>query len=71
MGSKTTKSSGVETGAGKAGKVRWKLKPRESGFQVTREGPFEYQTFKSGETYDRIPPEEADRFEPIGGGEEE
>ncbi len=71
MGSRAKKSNGVETGAGVAGKVRWKLKPGESDFQVTREGDFEYRTFKQGEAYERIPEEEADRFEPAGGGEDE
>ncbi len=50
--------------------MEWKLKPGQSGFQVTKEGPFEYKTFIPGEVYEQIPPEEADRFEPIGGGEE-
>ena len=48
--------------------MAWRLKAGESGFQVTREGDFEYQTFKPGEVYERIPLEEADRFEPIEGG---
>ncbi len=53
--------------------MAYKLKPGQFGFQVTKEGEFEYKTFKPGEVYDRIPEEEKDRFEEIGeiqGGDE-
>jgi hypothetical protein len=45
----------------------WILKPKENEFQVTREGEFEYCRFQHGIIYDRIPSEEADRFEPFKG----
>ena len=43
----------------------YKLKDSENEFQVTREGEFEYKIFQHGKLYDRVPPEEADRFEII------
>ncbi len=43
----------------------WILKNSVNDFQVTREGEFEYHTFKHGEIYARIPKEEADRFEAL------
>jgi hypothetical protein len=39
------------------------LKPGQPAFQVTREGPFEYHTFKQGEIYEKVPPEEINRFD--------
>ena len=39
------------------------LKPGQPEFQVTREGDFEYHTFKRGEIYDKVPPEEIRRFD--------
>ena len=50
--------------------VRYRLKKSEEGFQVTREGEFEYHRFEQGKLYEKIPPEESDRFEVVGGGEE-
>ncbi len=43
----------------------YRLKKDLPEFQVTREGPFEYHTFRHGVTYDRIPEEDQDRFEPV------
>lgn len=48
----------------------WKLKPEENEFQVTREGEFEYRTFRHGETYAKVPEEEAPRFEKVGAEKE-
>lgn len=41
----------------------YKLKSKENEFQVTREGKFEYRSYKHGILYDEIPPEEAKHFE--------
>ncbi len=45
--------------------MKYILKPSENEFQVTREGEFEFKTFRHGEVYEKIPPEEANRFEEI------
>lgn len=44
----------------------YKLKPTENAFQVTREGKFAYRSYRRGEIYDEVPPEDVDRFEKIG-----
>jgi hypothetical protein len=62
MGSKKKSKEAEEK---KEGKMSWRLKATENSFQVTRDGPFEYRTFKHGEIYTEIPEEEADRFELI------
>ena len=49
--------------------MAYKLKDSENEFQVTREGPFEYRTYRHGEQYATVPDEEKDRFEPAEGGE--
>ncbi len=41
----------------------YRLKKDLPEFQVTREGPFEYHTFRHGEVYREIPPEEAQKFD--------
>ncbi len=41
----------------------YSLKPNVPAFQVTREGAFEYHTFKHGEIYREIPEEEAHKFD--------
>ena len=46
--------------------MSYKLKLSENAFQVTREGEFEFKSFRHGEVYERIPKEEARRFEEIG-----
>jgi hypothetical protein len=46
--------------------MAYKLKPKEPGFQVTREGEFEYQKFLPGQIYEKVPPEEAHKFEQFG-----
>ena len=43
----------------------YRLKTNQSAFQVTREGPFEYHTFKHGEIYEKVPHEEIHRFDPV------
>lgn len=43
--------------------MSYKLKEKENEFQVTKEGEFEYHTFKHGVIYNRVPSEEAHRFE--------
>ena len=48
--------------------MQYKLKISEAEFQVTREGEFEYVAFKHNEAYERIPEEEAARFEEIEEG---
>jgi hypothetical protein len=45
----------------------YRLKTNQSAFQVTREGPFEYHTFKHGEVYEKVPPEEIHRFNSLKG----
>jgi len=45
--------------------IFYTLKPGQPAFQVTREGPFEYHTFKRGEIYEKVPPEEIHRFDPV------
>lgn len=50
--------------------MSYKLKPSENAFQVTREGEFEFKSFRHGEVYERIPKEEAHRFEEVGAGPE-
>lgn len=42
----------------------YRLKPGVESFQVV-DGPMAYTTFKKGETYDEIPPQEAEKFEEI------
>ena len=41
------------------------LKVNCPAFQVTAEGEFEYHTFRHGEIYNKIPPEEAHKFESL------
>ena len=41
------------------------LKSNCPDFQVTAEGEFEYHTFRHGETYDKIPPGEAKKFDSL------
>jgi hypothetical protein len=43
----------------------YKLKVPENEFQVTREGKFEYHTFKHDVIYEEVPEEEKDKFEEI------
>jgi hypothetical protein len=43
----------------------YRLKTNQPEFQVTREGSFEYHTFKHGEIYEKVPPEEIHRFDPV------
>ena len=43
----------------------YRLKKDLPEFQVTREGEFEYHTFKHGVIYERIPEEDRSRFEPV------
>ena len=50
--------------------IGYRLKASEPDFQVTREGEFAFHTFRSGVLYERVPEEDRDRFEVIGGGEE-
>jgi len=50
--------------------VRYRLKNSEPDFQVTREGRFEFHTFRHGEVYDEIPEEDRHRFETTEGGGE-
>lgn len=45
--------------------MRFILKPEENEFQVTREGEFEFKTFRHGEVYEKIPEEEKERFEEV------
>jgi hypothetical protein len=43
----------------------YRLKKNLPEFQVTREGPFEYHTFRHGVVYERIPEEDRSKFEPV------
>lgn len=43
----------------------YRLKRGLPEFQVTREGKFEYHTFKHGVIYERIPEEDRDKFESV------
>ncbi len=45
--------------------TRWKLKAEEEAFQVTKDGPFAFHTFRHGEVYEAIPEEEKHRFESL------
>jgi len=45
--------------------MSFKLKATEPGFQVTREGEFEYHKFLPGRIYEKVPPEEIHKFEDI------
>ncbi len=45
--------------------MAWKLKAGANEFQVTREGKFEYHTFRHGEIYKEIPAEEESKFEEV------
>ena len=45
--------------------MAWKLKAEKNEFQVTREGKFEYHTFRHGEIYQEIPAEEESKFEEV------
>lgn len=47
--------------------TRYKLKPKVPAFQVTAEGTFAYHTFKHGEVYEKIPPEQEHKFNSLGG----
>ena len=49
--------------------MAYKLKAKEPGFQVCREGEFEYHKFLPGKIYEKVPREEAHRFEEIGKAE--
>jgi hypothetical protein len=50
--------------------MQYQLKKTTNEFQVTREGEFEYHRFKHGVVYDKVPPEEADKFETIEDSED-
>lgn len=41
----------------------FRLKDSENEFQATKEGKFEFRSFRHGKVYDEVPPEEAHRFE--------
>lgn len=41
----------------------YRLKKEVNEFQVTREGKFEFHTFRHGEVYEEIPEEDCHRFE--------
>ncbi len=43
----------------------YRLKAKFPSFRVTREGEFAYHRFEHGKTYDRIPPEDEEKFEKI------
>jgi len=45
--------------------MSFKLKEKENAFQVTREGAFEYHTFEHGETYDKVPDQDRDKFDEL------
>lgn len=45
----------------------YQLKPGVESFQVV-DGPMAYATFKKGETYDQIPPQESEKFQEVGNG---
>lgn len=45
--------------------MRYKLKAKVPDFRVTREGEFAYHRFEHGKIYDKIPPEDQDKFEKI------
>ena len=59
------KKSKIESPEKEGVAMKWKLKDKENDFQVTREGAFEYHTFRHGVLYSEIPPEEADKFEEV------
>jgi hypothetical protein len=44
----------------------YRLNKKFPGFQVTREGKFEWRRYIHGQTYNEVPPEDAHRFEKIG-----
>ncbi len=41
------------------------LKKQYPAFQVTKEGPFEYHTFKHGVVYPEVPVEEKHKFDSL------
>lgn len=45
----------------------YRLKKGQENFQVV-DGPFAYHTYRHGETYDTVPPEEAHKFDELGAG---
>jgi len=45
--------------------MAWKLRKEENEFQVTREGVFEYHTFRHSEVYALIPKEDQNKFEEV------
>ena len=51
-------------------KTLYMLKQTEAAFQVTAEGPFEYHTFRHGEAYKEVPPEEMHKFDKMAMSDE-
>lgn len=43
----------------------YRLKKEFPGFQVMRQGKFEWRRYRHGQTYDEVPPEDAQRFNKV------